>query len=71
VFGEVLADIFPDRAVLGGAPFNVARHLKSFQQNPVLITRLGSDALGEEVLNVMVENGMETLGVQCCKRYPT
>lgn len=66
-----MADIFPDRAVLGGAPFNVARHLKSFQQNPVLITRLGSDALGEEVLNVMVENGMETLGVQCCKRYPT
>ncbi|PIV92139.1 MAG: hypothetical protein COW45_01270, partial [Gallionellales bacterium CG17_big_fil_post_rev_8_21_14_2_50_54_146] len=30
LFGEVLADVFPDRAVLGGAPFNVARHLKAF-----------------------------------------
>lgn len=71
LFGEVLADIFPDRTVLGGAPFNVARHLKAFGQNPVLITRLGNDALAESVLNVMAENGMETLGIQCCKKYPT
>lgn len=71
LFGEVLADVFPDRTVLGGAPFNVARHLKAFGQNPVLITRLGHDALREEVLNVMSQNGMETLGVQCGNRYPT
>jgi len=32
LFGEVLADIFTDRTVLGGAPFNVARHLKDFRQ---------------------------------------
>ena len=63
--------MFPNRSILGGAPFNVARHLKAFKQNPVLITRLGSDTLGEEVLNEMVESGMETVGVQCCKRYPT
>jgi fructokinase len=64
LFGEVLADIFPDRTVLGGAPFNVARHLKAFGQNPVLITRLGNDVLRDNVLSVMSQNGMETLGIQ-------
>ena len=71
LFGEVLADIFPDRTVLGGAPFNVARHLKAFGQNPVLVTRLGHDALGDEVLEVMSENEMETLAVQSDNTYPT
>jgi len=71
LFGEVLADVFPDRTVLGGAPFNVARHLKAFGQNPVLISRLGNDALREEVLKVMSQNRMETLGIQCNQTYPT
>jgi fructokinase len=71
LFGEVLADIFPDRKVLGGAPFNVARHLKAFGQNPLLITRLGHDALGEEVLDAMAQAGMEPLGVQCGNNHPT
>ena len=71
LFGEVLADIFPDRTVLGGAPFNVARHLKAFGQNPVLITRLGNDALRDEVLRVMSQNGMDLVGVQCNNKYPT
>jgi fructokinase len=71
LFGEVLADLFPDRSVLGGAPFNVARHLKAFGQNPVLITRLGHDALRDEVLGAMSQYGMETMGIQCGKNYPT
>jgi fructokinase len=71
LFGEVLADMFPDRTVLGGAPFNVARHLKAFGQNPVLITRLGHDTLRDEILEVMSQSGMETLGVQCANKYPT
>ena len=45
IFGEVLADIYPDATVLGGAPYNVARHLRAFQQHPILISRVGNDAL--------------------------
>ena len=71
LFGEVLADIFPDRTVLGGAPFNVARHLKAFGQTPVLITRLGNDALRDKVIHVMSKNRMETLGLQRDKSHPT
>jgi fructokinase len=71
LFGEVLADVFPDRTVLGGAPFNVSCHLRAFGQNPVLITRLGEDALRDEVMNAMAQKGLDTLGVQFDSRYPT
>ncbi len=71
LFGEVLADVFPDRTVLGGAPFNVARHLKAFGRNPVLITRLGNDELGDEVMRTMEQSGMSTVGVQTDKSHRT
>jgi len=71
LFGEVVADVFPDRTILGGAPFNVARHLRAFGQTPLLITRLGNDALRDEILNVMSQNGMDTLGVQFDESHPT
>jgi fructokinase len=71
LFGEVLADIFPDRTVLGGAPFNVARHLKAFGRNPVLLTRVGNDDLGKDVLGTMAQSGMETSGIQLDKNHPT
>ncbi len=71
LFGEVLADRFPDRSVLGGAPFNVARHLQAFGLRPVLITRTGNDALRDELLTSMERFGMDTLGVQCDPVHPT
>ncbi|MDX8379799.1 MAG: carbohydrate kinase [Gallionella sp.] len=71
LFGEVLADIFPDRSVLGGAPFNVARHLKKFGQNPILLTRIGNDKLRDELLTVMSANNMDVLGLQLDNHHPT
>ncbi|HUW29461.1 MAG TPA: carbohydrate kinase [Sulfuriferula sp.] len=71
LFGEVLADVFPDRTVLGGAPFNVARHLRAFGLYPVLITRTGNDAMREELLAAMTRFDMDTLGVQCDPAHPT
>jgi sucrose synthase len=43
VFGEMLFDQFPDRTVLGGAPFNVARHLAGFGWPPLLISMNSAD----------------------------
>jgi fructokinase len=71
LFGEVLADIFPEKYVLGGAPFNVARHLSGFGLRPVLITRTGQDTLKDELLNEMQARHMETMGVQHDPVYPT
>ena len=39
--GEVLWDRFPDSARLGGAPLNVAVHLKRLRHNPLLVSAVG------------------------------
>lgn len=71
VFGEVLADIFPDQTVLGGAPFNVARHLQAFGLYPVIITRTGQDALRTQLLQEMQRLKMDVSGLQVDAKYPT
>jgi fructokinase len=71
IFGEVLADIFPDKTVLGGAPFNVARHLQAFGLRPVMITRIGQDILSSELLQEMHRLKMDVSGVQIDAIYPT
>ena len=49
VFGEALVDEFPTGQVIGGAPFNVARHLAAFMATPLMITRIGDDRNGQAV----------------------
>jgi fructokinase len=71
VFGEILADVFPDRTVLGGAPFNVARHLAAFGLAPTMVSRIGNDDLGADILRTMSSNGMRTEGVQIDPVLPT
>lgn len=71
VFGEILFDEFPDRRVLGGAPFNVAHHLRGFGADPLLITRVGEDARGDEALAAMRRAGLDARGVQRDPRRPT
>lgn len=72
IFGEVLFDSFPDgRDVLGGAPFNVARHLQGFGLQPLFISRIGDDERGEQVRTAMAEWGMDTAGLQHDREHPT
>lgn len=49
-FGEVLFDRFPDHAVIGGAPLNVAARLASFGDQVAMVSRVGADELGKEIL---------------------
>jgi len=72
VVGEVLFDVMPDgNRVLGGAPFNVAWHLQAFGLRPLLITRVGADDAGDEVLAAMDSWGMDRTGVQRDDAHPT
>jgi fructokinase len=64
-------DVFPDRMVLGGAPFNVACHLRAFGLDPVLVTRTGSDTFHDRIVHIMESKGMDTVGVQRDPRHPT
>jgi fructokinase len=72
IYGEVLFDKFPDgNVVLGGAPFNVAWHLQAFGQHPLLISRVGNDALGRDIRHWMQEWDMDTSGLQLDSQRPT
>ena len=72
IFGEVLFDQFPDGSVvLGGAPFNVAWHLQAFGASPLLISRVGNDALGRNIRDAMIAWGMDTAGLQLDSVHPT
>ena len=70
-FGETLVDQFRDRNVLGGAPFNVACHLGALGAHPVLVTRSGKDAPGEQLQQAMSEHGLDLRGVQRDPARPT
>ncbi len=72
IFGEVLFDHFPDGSrVLGGAPFNVAWHLRGFGANPLVISAVGDDPEGREVLERMTSWDLMTHGVQTDTEHPT
>jgi fructokinase len=59
-FGEILIDVLPGAAVPGGAPMNVAYHLKRLGVDPGLITRVGLDDPGKKLIQLMERNGIST-----------
>jgi len=64
IFGEVLFDCFHDQQVLGGAPFNICWHLQALGDQPVFISRVGNDELGQEIMQEAREWGLETTNIQ-------
>ncbi len=65
LFGEVLHDCFPDGSrVLGGAPLNVAWHLRALGLDPLVVSRVGDDAPGRCVLDAMRTWSLDTTGIQ-------
>jgi fructokinase len=71
VIGEVLFDIFPDYRRLGGAPFNVAFHLRHFGLPVRFISRVGNDPAGEEIRRLIAEKGFRADDIQIDKDHPT
>ena len=64
LFGEVLFDIFADKSVIGGAPFNVARHLRGFGLHPLFISRIGMDELGNQILSQLRRWDLDISAIQ-------
>ncbi len=71
VIGEMLVDQFDSGPVVGGAPFNVARHLAAFGHAPVMLSAIGTDANGQLLLGEMDRYAMPRAGIQRTSRYPT
>lgn len=72
IFGEVLFDCFEDgSSILGGAPFNVSWHLKGLGLEPQMITAVGTDHLGDAILDSMQQWGMDTKYISQTDSLPT
>jgi fructokinase len=59
-FGEILWDCLPSGRHAGGAPFNVAAHLAQLGAAVAIISAAGRDALGDEILALARDKGVET-----------
>lgn len=59
-FGEILWDCLPRTRHAGGAPFNVAAHLAHLGCPVALISAVGPDALGDEILKIARDKGVQT-----------
>ncbi|MDK6078006.1 PfkB family carbohydrate kinase [Massilia varians] len=64
VFGEALVDDFTTEQVVGGAPFNVARHLAAFMAPQLMLTRIGKDQPGQAVRAEFERFAMSEAGLQ-------
>ena len=58
--GEVLWDLLPGGKQLGGAPCNFAFHAHALGADAKVITRVGADPLGREILGRLRELGLST-----------
>lgn len=64
-------DQFPDERRIGGAPFNVAAHLKSFGFDTIFISRVGRDKDGEELISAVSSYGLDPAFIQKDPDHPT
>ena len=55
-FGEILFDVYPDKKLLGGAPFNFIYHVKKMTGSGNFISRVGDDDLGKKILSLADSN---------------
>jgi fructokinase len=59
-FGEILWDCLPSGRHAGGAPFNVTAHLAQIGVSASLISCIGRDTFGDEILKVAQDKGVNT-----------
>ena len=69
--GETLWDVFPDGAVWGGAPGNVACHAAGLGAESFMVSGVGCDELGERGIAALESHGIDCRHVQADPRHPT
>jgi fructokinase len=69
--GEVLWDLLPSGPQLGGAPGNFAYHTHALGANACVVTRVGDDNFGREILRRFEELGIADGAMQVDDSAPT
>ena len=69
--GEILWDLLPSGKQLGGAPANFAYHAHALGAETRVVSRVGNDPLGREILDRLRASGVPTEGVSTDPDAPT
>jgi fructokinase len=69
--GEILWDMLPEGKQLGGAPANFAYHAQALGGRGVIVSCVGDDELGEEIMSRLEELGLERNYVVVGKSHST
>src|SRR5206468_2871979 len=69
--GEMLWDVYPERAHFGGAPANFACHAASLGAESWMVSAVGNDPLGHRALDALGALGVRCDLVQRDVRHPT
>ena len=59
--GEALWDVLPEGKKIGGAPANFAYHVSQFGLESRVVSAVGDDALGEEILTNFREKNLQCM----------
>ena len=70
-FGEVLWDVLPTGRIAGGAPMNVAYHINQLGMQSKIISSIGDDDLGKELIRFLESKGVSTDLIQTDNTFPT
>jgi len=70
-FGETLWDLLPSGKVAGGAPMNVAFQLNQLGVPVGMVSRVGNDGLGAELIDFLIEKNVPVGFVQRDAAQPT
>ncbi len=69
--GEVLWDIYRDRRYVGGAPANFAIHAAQLGDNGVLVSCVGDDVMGRELIPALRQRQLPVDFIQIEEKKPT
>ena len=67
--GESLWDVLPEGKKIGGAPANFAYHVSQFGLQSCVVSAIGDDALGKEIIENFTSKGLDQLIAEV--PYPT
>lgn len=67
--GEALWDVLPEGKKIGGAPANFAYHVSQFGLPSCVVSAIGDDALGKEIIENFTSKGLDQLIAKV--PYPT
>jgi len=69
--GEILWDMLPDGKQLGGAPANFAYHAQALGGRGIVVSCIGDDELGKEIIRQLRELGLDRRYITVDKDHPT